>query len=164
MKKEWKIAPKQSAEFVARMEDVLSVYLRAYDAKRPVVCVDESSKQQIQDVIESLPMKPGESIKFDSEYKRNGVSNLFMIFEPLRGWRHVKVTDRRTAIDFAHCLEELVDVHYPEADKIVLARLCSFYLPNSCCLKHPLDYSLGPFRHFGRDIFPGRGVFCLPWN
>lgn len=120
MKKEWKIAPKQSAEFVARMEDVLSVYLRAYDAKRPVVCVDESSKQQIQDVIESLPMKPGESIKFDSEYKRNGISNLFMIFEPLRGWRHVKVTDRRTAIDFAHCLEELVDVHYPEADKIVL--------------------------------------------
>lgn len=79
VEKEWKIAPKQSAEFVARMEDVLSVYLRAYDAKRPVVCVDESSKQQIQDVIESLPMKPGESIKFDSEYKRNGVSNLFMI-------------------------------------------------------------------------------------
>jgi len=120
LKKEWKIAPKQNAEFVARMEDVLSVYLRAYDPKRPVVCIDESSKQQIQEVIESLPIKPGEPVKFDSEYERNGVSNLFMIFEPLRGWRHVKVTDTRTAIDFAYCLEDLVDVHYPEADKIVL--------------------------------------------
>lgn len=102
------------------MEDVLSVYLRPYDPKRPVVCVDESSKQQIQEVIEGLPMRPGESIKFDSEYKRNGVSNLFMIFEPLGGKRHVKVTDTRTAIDFAYCLEDLVDVHYPEVDKIVL--------------------------------------------
>lgn len=102
------------------MEDVLSVYLRPYDPKCPVVCIDESSKQQIQEVIERLPMRPGESIKFDSEYKRNGVSNLFMIFEPLGGKRHVKVTDRRTAIDFAYCLEDLVDVHYPEADKIIL--------------------------------------------
>jgi hypothetical protein len=102
------------------MEDVLSVYLRPYDPKRPVVCIDESSKQQIQEVIEGLPMRPGESSKFDSEYKRNGVSNLFMIFEPLGGKRHVKVTDTRTAIDFAYCLEDLVDVLYPEADKIVL--------------------------------------------
>ena len=102
------------------MENVLSVYLRPYDSKRPVVCIDESNKQQIQEVIESLPMKPGEPMKFDREYKRNGVSNLFMIFEPLGGWRHVKVTDNRTAIDFAHCLEDLVDIHYPNADKIVL--------------------------------------------
>jgi DDE superfamily endonuclease len=102
------------------MENVLSVYLRRYDSKRPVVCIDESSKQQIQEVIDSLPMKPGEPLKFDSEYKRNGVSNLFMIFEPLRGWRHVKVTDTRTAVDFAYCLEDLVDIHYPDADKIVL--------------------------------------------
>ena len=102
------------------MEDVLSVYLKPYDSKRPVVCVDESSKQQIEEVIESLPMRLGEPEKFDSEYKRNGTSNLFMIFEPLRGWRNVKVTDTRTAIDFAHCLEDLVDIHYPDADKIVL--------------------------------------------
>lgn len=120
MKKEWKIAPRQNAEFVARMENVLSVYLRPYNSKHPVVCIDESSKQLIQDVIDSLPMQPGEPMKFDSEYKRKGVSNLFMIFEPLRGWRHVKVTDNRTAIDFAHCLEDLVDAHYPEADKIVV--------------------------------------------
>ena len=102
------------------MENVLSVYLRPYNSKHPVVCIDESSKQLIQDVIDSLPMQPGEPMKFDSEYKRKGVSNLFMIFEPLRGWRHVKVTDNRTAIDFAHCLEDLVDAHYPEADKIVV--------------------------------------------
>ena len=120
MKKEWKIAPKSNAEFVARMEDVLSVYLRPYDKQRPVICFDESSKQQIQETIDSLPVRPGEPMKFDSEYKRNGVSNLFMIFEPLRGWRHVKVTDSRTAIDFAYCIEEIVDIHYPDADKIIL--------------------------------------------
>ena len=102
------------------MENVLAVYLRPYDSKRPVVCFDESNKQQIQELIDQLPVKPGESARFDSEYKRNGVSNLFMIFEPLRGWRHVKVTDQRTAIDFAHCMEELVDVHYPNVDKVVL--------------------------------------------
>jgi DDE superfamily endonuclease len=102
------------------MEDVLFVYLKPYDKKRPVVCIDESSKQQIQETIESLPMRPGYPMKFDSEYKRNGVSNLFMIFEPLRGWRHVKVTDSRTAVDFAYCLEDLVDIHYPDADKIIL--------------------------------------------
>lgn len=102
------------------MENVLSLYLREYDPKRPVICVDESSKQHIQEVMEGLPAKPGEVAKFDSEYIRNGVSNLFMIFEPLRGWRHVKVTESRTAVDFARCLEELVDIHYPDADKIVL--------------------------------------------
>lgn len=102
------------------MENILSVYLRPYDPKRPVVCVDESSKQQIQDVIENLPMKKGSPLIYDSEYVRNGVSNLFMVFEPLKGWRHVKVTDSRTAIDFAYLLEDLVDIHYPEADKIVL--------------------------------------------
>lgn len=102
------------------MEDVLSVYLRVYDPKRPVVCIDESSKQQIQEVIEKLPVKEGQIAKFDSEYKRNGVSNLFMMFEPLKGWRHVKVTDTRKAIDFAHCVRDLVDIHYAEAEKVVV--------------------------------------------
>ncbi len=102
------------------MEDILAVYLRSYDPKRPVICLDESSKQQIQELIDELPVKPGEVVKFDSEYKRNGVSNLFMMFEPLAGWRHVKVTDTRKAIDFAYCLKDLVDIHYPDAEKIVL--------------------------------------------
>lgn len=102
------------------MEDILAIYLKAYDPKRPVVCLDESSKQQIQEVINQLPVKPGEVVRFDSEYKRNGVSNLFMMFEPLAGWRNVKVTDTRTAIDFAHCVKDLVEIHYPNADKIVL--------------------------------------------
>ncbi len=102
------------------MEDILAVYLRPYDPKRPVICLDESSKQQIQELIDELPVKPGEVVKFDSEYKRNGVSNLFMMFEPLAGWRHVKVTDTRKATDFAYCLKDLVDIHYPDAEKIVL--------------------------------------------
>jgi len=102
------------------MEDILAVYLRPYDPLRPVVCIDESSKQQIQEVFDELPLKPGEPVKFDSEYKRNGVSNLFMMFEPLRGWRHVKVTNTRTSVDFAKCVKELVDVHYADVEKIVI--------------------------------------------
>ena len=102
------------------MENILSVYLRPYDPQRPVVCVDESSKQQIEDVVEEVQMKQGQPAKFDSEYKRNGVSNLFMAFEPLKGWRHVKVTENRTAIDFAYFLENLVDVYYSNVEKIVL--------------------------------------------
>lgn len=102
------------------MEDILAVYLRPYDPKRPVVCLDESNKQHIQELINELSVKPGQVAKFDSEYKRNGVSNLFMMFEPLAGWRHVKVTDARKAVDFAYCLKDLVDIHYPDADKIVL--------------------------------------------
>lgn len=102
------------------MEDILAVYLRPYDPKRPVVCLDESSKQQIQELINELPVKPGKVAKFDSEYKRNGISNLFMMFQPLAGWRHVKVTDSRKAVDFAYCLKDLVDIHYPDAEKIVL--------------------------------------------
>ena len=102
------------------MEDVLAVYLKTYNPKRPVVCLDESSKQQIQELLDKLPVKPGKITKFDSEYKRNGVSNLFMMFEPITGWRHVKVTDTRKAVDFAYCLKDLVDIHYPDAEKIVL--------------------------------------------
>lgn len=102
------------------MENILAVYLRPYDPKRPVVCLDESSKQQIQELIDELPVRPGEVAKFDSEYKRNGVSNLFMMFEPLAGWRYVKVTNTRTAVDFAGCLKDLVDIHYSDVDKIVL--------------------------------------------
>ena len=102
------------------MEDVLDVYTRPYDPKRPQVCLDETSRQLLADVTPPLPMAPGVPAKEDYEYVREGVVNLFMVCEPLRGWREVMVSDRRTRIDWAQCIKELVDVHYPDAEKIVL--------------------------------------------
>ncbi len=102
------------------MEDVLAVYQRPYDPKRPQVCLDEASKQLLGDVREPLPMQPGCSERFDNEYVRGGTANLFMLFEPLAGKRHLEVSDRRTRVDFAHVLKGLVDTHYPEAEVIVL--------------------------------------------
>jgi len=102
------------------MEDVLEVYHRPYDPKRPLVCFDESTKQQTKETRLPLPTLPGQAAKYDYEYERNGTSNLFMFFAPLDAWRHVKVTDRRTKIDFAHCMRELVDIHFPDAETIVV--------------------------------------------
>jgi hypothetical protein len=102
------------------MEETLEVYPRPYSPTHPLVCIDETSKQQVQETREPLPSQPGQPPRYDYEYERNGVSNLFMIFAPLEGWRHVKVTDRRTNVDWAHCLKDLVDVHFPQADKVVL--------------------------------------------
>ena len=102
------------------MEDTLEVYQRPYSPQCPVVCLDESSKQQVKETREPLPPQPGKARRYDYEYERNGVSNLFMLFAPLEGWRHVKVTERRTSVDFAQCLKDLVDVHFPQADTIVL--------------------------------------------
>jgi hypothetical protein len=103
------------------MEDVLEVYQRPRDPERPVVCLDETSKQMIVETREPIPAKPGRKARHDYEYARNGVANLFMMFAPLEGWRHVKVTDRHTAIDYAHALRDLSDTHFPGAAKIVLA-------------------------------------------
>lgn len=102
------------------MEDVLTVYKGAYDDAHPLICMDESSKQQIKEVRQSIPAKPGSMEKYDTEYERNGVSNLFMFFEPLAGQRHVAVTDQRTAVDWAHQIKHLVDVLYPQAKRITL--------------------------------------------
>jgi hypothetical protein len=102
------------------MEDVLEVYTQPYDPKRPLVCMDETSKQLLSDVREPLPAKPGLPERIDYEYKREGVANLFMFFEPLVGKRQVKVTDRRTRIDWAEAMRELSDIYYPEAEKIVV--------------------------------------------
>jgi hypothetical protein len=102
------------------MEAILDIYKREYDPLNPLLCVDESSKQQIQEVIDKLPMRQGSIEKYDSEYIRNGVSNLFMIFEPLKGKRHVQVTDRRTKKDFAECMKYIVDELYPEAIRITI--------------------------------------------
>ena len=102
------------------MEDVLEVYHRPFDPKRPQVCFDEASKQQTKETRLPLPVRPGDVAKYDYEYERNGTSNLFIFFAPLAAWRHVKVTDQRTMVDFAHCLRDLVDLHFPEAEQIVL--------------------------------------------
>jgi DDE superfamily endonuclease len=102
------------------MEDVLEVYQRSFTDEEVLVCLDETSKQHIKETRMPLPARPGEPEKYDFEYERNGVSNLFMLSAPLEGWRHVKVTDHHTKVDWAHVIKELVDEHYPEKKKIVL--------------------------------------------
>jgi hypothetical protein len=97
------------------MEDVLNVYTQPYDPLRPLVCFDETSKQLVGETRHGLPVLPGQPARYDYEYQRNGVCNLFMFYAPLAGWRHVQVTDRRTKADWAHCMRDLVDVHFPDA-------------------------------------------------
>ncbi len=104
------------------MEDVLEVYQRPRDPDRPLVCLDEASKQLIADTRAPIQMKPGRPARADYEYERHGTANLFMLFAPLEGWRHVKVTDRRTAIDYAHTLKYLSDRYFPKARKITLVQ------------------------------------------
>ena len=114
------IPPEQNADFVAAMEDVLEVYQRPRDPQRPMVCLDEQSKQLIKETRTPIPAAPGQPERIDYEYERNGTANLFMLFAPLEGWRHVRVTERRTKLDFAQVIRELVDVHFPQAERIVL--------------------------------------------
>ena len=104
------------------MEDVLEVYKRAYDPQRPVVCLDETSKQLIGEVAVPVPPAPGQVAQYDYEYVRNGVANLFMISEPLAGRRDVEVTERRTKKDYALCLRKIADEMYPQAEVIVLVQ------------------------------------------
>jgi len=119
VKKKWCI-PTVGAEFVWRMEDVLDLYAMPYDPRRPLVCFDEHLVQLIVETRRPLPAKPGRPERYDYEYKRNGTRNLFIFFQPLAGFRHVRVTERRTKIDFAHCMKFLVDDLFPEADKVVI--------------------------------------------
>ncbi len=120
--------PDADGEYVWRMEDVIQTYMLPWDARRPVVCFDEASRQLFGEVRAARPPaprrgeKPGQPTRVDYEYERKGTCNLFMMCEPLRGWRHVKVTDRRTRLDYADCLKELVEVHYPRAEKILLVQ------------------------------------------
>ena len=95
------IPPKANAAFVAAMEDVLEVYHRPHDPTRPLVCLDETSKQLVAETRAPLPMRPGQAARYDYEYRRNGTANLFMLLAPLEGWRHVEVTARRTSVDLA---------------------------------------------------------------
>ena len=104
------------------MEDVLEVYQRPQDPVCPMVCLDETSKQLTAETRVPIRAKPGRPARFDYEYQRNGTANLFMMFAPLEGWRHVEATDRRTAVDYARVLKELSDTHFPTARKIVLVQ------------------------------------------
>jgi hypothetical protein len=116
----WCLPAQADGEFVYHMEDVLEVYQRPYDALHPTVCMDELSKQLVGEVAPPLPLEAGQPQRYDYEYVRNGVNNLFMFFEPLAGQRFVKVTDRRTKVDWAYAVRDLVDIYYPEAEIITL--------------------------------------------
>ncbi|MDB9541845.1 IS630 family transposase, partial [Microcystis aeruginosa CS-1036] len=114
----WVIPPKESAEFVCAMEDVLDIYHSEYDQQNPWLCFDESCKQLVKETKEKIPAEPREPERYDYQYERNGVANMFMFFEPLQGGRHVEVTQQRTASDYAHEMKYLVDERYPDAQKI----------------------------------------------
>jgi transposase len=118
-RKKW-VIPNVGAEFVWRMEDVLDVYARPYDPKRPVVCFDELLVQLIAETRKPLPPKLGQPERFDYEYKRNGTRNLFFFFQPLAGWRHIRITEHRTKIDYAHAMRYLVDELFPEAEVVIV--------------------------------------------
>jgi len=104
------------------MEDVLAVYVRPHDARRPMVCLDEASKQLTAETRAPMAMAPGRPVRQDYEYKRNGTAALFMLFAPLEGWRHVSVSAHRAAKDYAHVLKQLSDQHFPKAERIVLVQ------------------------------------------
>jgi transposase len=117
LRKCWCI-PTAGSEFVWHMEDILSLYAEPYDPKRPLVCFDEQSVQLIAETRHPIPVRPGKPRRFDYEYRRNGTRNLFAFFQPLAGWRHVKLTERRTKIDFAYCMRDLTNTFFPQADTI----------------------------------------------
>ena len=120
MSKYWKIPPDQNASFVAAMEDILEVYARPYDREFPVVCMDESSVQLIGEVTEPISAAPGHPKLVDDEYVRNGVASIFLEVEPLGGKRKVKITERRTRIDWASFIKEMLEDRYTDAKKVVL--------------------------------------------
>lgn len=137
------------------MEDVLDLYAKPYDPRYPQVCFDERLYQLVSEVRQPLPAAPGQPVRHDYEYRREGTCNLFMFFQPLRGWRHLKVTDRRTAQDFAHCMKDLVEVHFPEATLISVvldnlnthtpAALYATFAPAEACrILRKLDFHYKP--------------------
>jgi len=110
--------PAANAAFVAAMEHLLDLYELPYDPLRPRVCFDETSKQLIEEIRRPLPAGPGQVLRYDYEYRRNGTRNLFLFFQPLASWRHIEVTERRTKLDFAHQMRWLADVAFPDAEYI----------------------------------------------
>jgi transposase len=122
LKEEWCIPPKANAAFVYHMEDVLDVYTQPADTRHPLVCFDESPEQLVSETRQPLPIKRGQPQRYDYEYRREGVANVFMFFAPLQNWRQVKITGRRTKADWAECMRELVDVHFPDAKSITVVQ------------------------------------------
>jgi len=120
LRQQWVIPPQANAEFVCAMEDVLEVYTRPYDPARPVVCLDELSKQWVAETRIPLPAAPGQPERVDYEYERRGTANLFLTCEPLVGHRQATVTEQRTAVDFAKVVRDLLEVRYPHAEPVVL--------------------------------------------
>ena len=120
LRKEWCIAPTESAQFVYHMEDVLDIYQRPFDPRFPLVCFDETPVQLVSETRKAIPMKEGQPERWDYEYHREGTANLFMFFAPLHNWRHVEVTQHRTKVDWAKCMHDLVYVHFPQAERCVL--------------------------------------------
>ena len=120
----WCIPPKESAEFVANMEDILDIYEMPYNPELPVVCMDEKPYQCLGNSREPLPMRPGDNQKIDSEYVREGTCSIFIFTEPLRGWRHSSVRKTRTALDWAEEIKYLLTECYPNHSKIILCKEC----------------------------------------
>lgn len=120
LEKCWCIPPEKNAEFVANMEDILSLYCLAYDPEIPLVCMDEQPLQLIKEIALPLPTKPGQPRKYDYQYERNGTANNFMFTEPLGSWRKVNIRERKTMIDWAHEIKELLDVNYAHVKKVRL--------------------------------------------
>jgi transposase len=130
--------PKVDADFVARMEDVLALYAETPDPRRPVVCFDETPRQLIGEERVPVQAEPGKRARYDYEYVRNGTANVFMFVDVNRPWRHAKVTDRRACVDFAECMHDLVEIHYPGADKIrVILDNLSAHTPSALYQRFP---------------------------
>jgi DDE superfamily endonuclease len=120
LKKPWGIPPDANAECVCAMAEILDVYHRPSSPDHPLVCLDEASTQQVMATRQPLTAEPGQIAHYDDDYERNGVSNLFMFFAPVEGWRHVKVTAQRTKVDFAYCSKDWLTVHSPEAERVTI--------------------------------------------
>src|SRR6202047_2133940 len=147
--------PQVDADYVARMEDVLDLYAEAPDPKRPVVCFDESPIQLIGEIRQPIPAAPGQIERYDCEYKRNGTANLFIFLDAHRSWRKVKVTNSRAAVDFAACMRELIDVDFPEAERIrVVLDNLSTHFPGA------LYQAFSPFE--ARRVLRGLDVHYSP--
>jgi hypothetical protein len=116
----WEIPPRENGEFVANMEDILDLYQKPYDSEVPLVCMDEKPVQLLEDVREPIPARKGNPRRVDNEYKRNGTASVFMFTEPMGGWRHVSVRERRTAVDWAYEIRELLEEYYPEVKRVCL--------------------------------------------
>ncbi len=152
------IPPDANAAFVAAMEDVLETYQKPRDPDRPLVCLDETSKQLIVETRKPIPAKPGQPVCYDYEYERNGVANIFMMFAPLEGWRKVKVTDHHAGVDYAHVLKELSDVHFPDAKQIVLVQdNLSTHTPASLYAAFPAEEARRLAKRFELHYTPKHG-------